>query len=435
MRPMRERDVQDWPLSQYRYFYETKTQEAEELVQEGDPTGALEILHEVTLRLIDARRQFSEIPQVVQELQSWSRDVRTRITLAQSGRSTVEPGFDGAPTAVPAAPLAAPANPAADAAAAKVDGLLDKATHGEHEPVLWEDIIGIDDAVQGVREAVEIPYLLPQFFTGARAPWRGVLLYGPPGTGKTMLGKAAATAVDSTFFYISAADLTSKWLGEGEKLVQGLFAAARANAPAIIFIDELDSILTQRKENEHDAIRRLKTQFFVEMEGFAATDKVTVIGATNCPWDMDDAAIGRFEKRVYVPLPSPESLAEMLWHKLKAFPHRLTREDCNGLASYMRNYSGRDVRHLVSEVAMEPVRATFNAKHFVKNAEGDWAPCADGTPGCITRPPNDEMKHYRFVDYLTAGDLRRAIAKRQAVLTSERLAKYQEYERKLRDDR
>jgi hypothetical protein len=100
----------------------------------------------------------------------------------------------------------------------------------------------------------------------------------------------------------------------------------------------------------------------------------------------------------------------------------------------MRNYSGRDVRDLVADVAMAPVRAAFKAKYFVKNDEGLWAPCDADTPGCIPRPPKEDLKNYPFVDYLTVNDLRQAIAKRRAVLTNDRLEKYVEYEKKLRDD-
>ena len=128
--------------------------------------------------------------------------------------------------------------------------------------VKFSDIIGMNDMKQTLYEIIIVPQIRPDFFTGIRKPQRGILLFGPPGTGKTMIAKAIASECKSTFFNISASSLTSKWVGESEKTVKSLFKIAYKKVPSIIFIDEIDSILSKRSENENEATKRLKTEFF-----------------------------------------------------------------------------------------------------------------------------------------------------------------------------
>ena len=135
--------------------------------------------------------------------------------------------------------------------------------------VKWSDIAGLDFAKKTVLEAIVWPLKRPDLFKGLRAPPKGLLLFGPPGTGKTMIGKAIASEVSATFFSISASSITSKWVGEGEKLVKVLFALAVKNQPSIIFIDEIDSLLSCRSDSEQEGSRRIKTEFLVQMDGAA----------------------------------------------------------------------------------------------------------------------------------------------------------------------
>lgn len=142
--------------------------------------------------------------------------------------------------------------------------------------ISWTDIAGLSFAKQTLQEAVILPNLRPDLFVGLRAPPKGVLLYGPPGTGKTLLAKAVATESGFAFFSVSASAVTSKFVGEGEKLMKGLFSVARKKMPAVIFFDEIDSIMSARKENEHEASRRLKTEFMTQIDGAttAANDRI-----------------------------------------------------------------------------------------------------------------------------------------------------------------
>ncbi|KAI5089840.1 spastin [Silurus meridionalis] len=224
--------------------------------------------------------------------------------------------------------------------------------------VRFEDVAGQDLAKQALQEIVILPALRPELFTGLRAPARGLLLFGPPGNGKTMLAKAVAMESNATFFNISAASLTSKYVGEGEKLVRALFAVARELQPSIIFIDEIDSLLCERREGEHDASRRLKTEFLIEFDGVQSggDDRVLVMGATNRPQELDEAVLRRFAKRIYVTLPSEETRLKLLKNLLSKHGNPLTQKELNQLAKMTDGYSGSDLTSLAKDAALGPIR-------------------------------------------------------------------------------
>ncbi|XP_062536209.1 spastin isoform X2 [Armigeres subalbatus] len=225
--------------------------------------------------------------------------------------------------------------------------------------VEWQDIAGQEVAKQALQEMVILPSVRPELFTGLRTPAKGLLLFGPPGNGKTLLARAVATECSATFFSISAATLTSKYVGDGEKLVRALFAVAREMQPSIIFIDEVDSLLSERSSGEHEATRRLKTEFLVQFDGLPAnseSDKIVVMAATNRPQELDEAALRRFPKRVYVTLPDLSTREILLRKLLEKQGSPLGDADMKHLAELTEGYSGSDLTALAKDAALEPIR-------------------------------------------------------------------------------
>ncbi|XP_031952940.1 katanin p60 ATPase-containing subunit A-like 2 isoform X10 [Corvus moneduloides] len=266
-----------------------------------------------------------------------------------------------------------------------------------HKPnVKWDDIIGLDAAKRLVKEAVVYPIKYPELFTGILSPWKGLLLYGPPGTGKTLLAKAVATECNTTFFNISASTIVSKWRGDSEKLVRVLFELARYHAPSTIFLDELESVMSQRGTapgGEHEGSRRMKTELLVQMDGLAQSDDlVFVLAASNLPCyrqgsccqshvstprcaetlsssacrELDSAMLRRLEKRILVDLPSEEARRVMIQHWLPPLSNSggvklRTDLDYSLLSQETNGYSGSDIKLVCKEAAMRPVRKIFDA--------------------------------------------------------------------------
>ncbi len=222
------------------------------------------------------------------------------------------------------------------------------------DEVHWEDIAGLDNAKAALKENVVYPFLRPDLFLGLREPARGMLLFGPPGTGKTMLARAVATEAKSTFFAISASSLIAKFLGESEKLVRALFSLAKMLAPSIIFVDEIDSLLSSRSgDGEHEATRRIKTEFLIQWSDLARAaagrerpgkekgdaSRVLVLAATNVPWAIDEAARRRFVRRQYIPLPEAPVRAMQFGTLLKYQIHQLEGRDIEKLVELTEGVS------------------------------------------------------------------------------------------------
>ncbi len=232
----------------------------------------------------------------------------------------------------------------------------------EKPQVTWAEVIGLDTAKKAVKEAIVYPVQRPDLFP---LGWpRGILLFGPPGCGKTLLAAAVATEINANFYSIDAASVMSKWLGEAEKNVAKLFGSARKSSqdskPAIVFVDEVDSLMGKHS-NEVGGEIRVRNQFLKEMDGIMDKGRklhVYVIGATNKPWDLDWAFIRRFQKRILVPLPDHHTRLMIL----KLYTGNLQVEqtvDLHELARLSEGFSGSDIRDVCQSAQLNLIGEFF----------------------------------------------------------------------------
>jgi transitional endoplasmic reticulum ATPase len=232
----------------------------------------------------------------------------------------------------------------------------------ERPSIRFDDVAGLEGVKQDIRLKMIYPFehadLAAKF--GIR-PGGGVLLYGPPGTGKTMLAKATAGEIDAAFFRISPADVLSKWVGEAEQNIKKLFDAAASEKRSIIFIDEIEALVPARRDEGSSVMQRVVPQILQGMEGFdkKSGQPILFMGATNVPWQLDPAVLrpGRFDEKVYIPLPDTEARRKMLEIYLS---HRPLANDLilDKLAAMLDGYSGADIKYLCDRAATVPFLAS-----------------------------------------------------------------------------
>jgi len=230
--------------------------------------------------------------------------------------------------------------------------------------IKWEDVGGLEDVKEALKEAVEWPLNNPDSFKrlGIRPP-RGIMMYGPPGCGKTHIVKALAGEAGVNFISIKGPELMSKWVGESEKAVRDVFKRAKQVAPTIIFFDEIDSLASKRGMSDGARVHeQVVSQMLTEMSGIEDMDGVVVVAATNRPDIVDPALLrpGRFDKLIYVPAPNEETRKEILEVHTRNVP--LTNVDLGDIASRTKGYSGADLEAIVREAALDALRESLDSK-------------------------------------------------------------------------
>jgi vacuolar protein-sorting-associated protein 4 len=285
-------------------------------------------------------------------------------------------------------PLATTVQPAMTESVGDVDSedaLLQKALASavlsERPTTRLMDVAGLANVKQALREAVLYPVQAPQLWSDDETSWSGVLLYGPPGTGKTHIARAIAGESGCAFFSVSAADLVNKYVGQSERLVRALFSMARARRPAIIFIDEIESIVRARGD-QTGHMDRVVTEFLKQVDGVGIDNrKLLILGATNLPWMIDGAALRRFDRRIYVPLPDADARSQLLANAL--LKAGATTDQLVEMVARTEGYSGSDIKVLLKEVGMRARRLVTEATHYrpCPREPGTFVPC----------PPDDEL--------------------------------------------
>lgn len=233
----------------------------------------------------------------------------------------------------------------------------------DHIDVEFDSIGGLETIKQALYELVILPLRRPDLFSHGKllGPQKGVLLYGPPGTGKTMLAKAIAKESGAVFINVRISDLMSKWFGDAQKLVSAVFSLAYKLQPAIIFIDEVDSFLGQRRTTDHEALTNMKTEFMALWDGFTTDQnaRVMVLAATNRPSELDEAILRRLPQAFEIGVPDRRERAEILKVILKG--ERVEEDiDFGRIAALCEGYTGSDLLELCKQAAYFPIRDLLN---------------------------------------------------------------------------
>ncbi|NCG42311.1 MAG: proteasome-activating nucleotidase [Euryarchaeota archaeon] len=240
------------------------------------------------------------------------------------------------------------------------DPMVSGAEMVEKPDVTYGEVAGLDDQIEAVREAIELPLTSPELFVkvGIKAP-KGILLVGPPGCGKTLIAKAVANHTDATFIRMVGSELAQKYIGEGGRMVRELFSLAKEKSPSIIFLDEIDAIGAKRLDGSTSGdreVQRTLMQLLAELDGFDSLEHVKIIAATNRPDILDDALLrpGRFDRVIEIPMPDEKARSAILSLHVKNMNTK--RINVQRVVELTEGYSGAELKATCVEAGMNAIR-------------------------------------------------------------------------------
>ena len=259
----------------------------------------------------------------------------------------------------------------------------------------FSDVAGLEDVKKAIKIRMINPILYPdKYKLYNKKTGGGVLLYGPPGTGKTMIAKAIACEVGAKFYAVKGSDIVSKWVGESEKNINSLFEEANKQDRAIIFIDEMDSLLGKRGQDIHNDKR--VNEFLQQIDGFSGRNpNLLLLGATNRPWDIDTAATrsGRFSQKIYIPLPDEKARKFMIEKNMKNVP--VNKDfDVDKIVKQTKNYSGADIEELCDRAKDEPLLKAIELDSVVEVTNKDFNNILKIFPPSVTESELEKFAEY-----------------------------------------
>lgn len=299
--------------------------------------------------------------------------------------------------------------------------------------VTWQDIIGMEKIKEILHRSVILPQEIPHIFIGNRQPTRSILLYGPPGVGKTEIAKALAYESKMAFFVVTSSDIINKYVGESERNVRQMFETIRENRPCILFIDEIDSLCKDREGDKTNTVQ----EFLTQMDGITNNlDGILFMGNTNRPWLLDDGIRRRFNKRIYVPLPSLGERCELLQHYLSKNKedtgNTISDQDIMVLSEEMDHFSGSDIKEFIRNAYDNTIGMITNATHYKAIKDDDnnvfVIPCEstdNGARPCLYNNIKDKSKIR--APALTLKHLQDAVKNNKPTVNLDDLKKYESW--------